>query len=468
MKQLSGQDAMFVYAETPKTPGHAGGLITYDPSTAPGGSVSFDDIMAHVEARLPLLPILRQRLVRVPFDLDHPYWVDDEDFDLEYHVRNIALPRPGTWEQLRTQAARLLGRPLDVSRPLWELYVIEGLDSIDGLPEGSFATALKLHHAAVDGVAGRELTSVLHTPSPERLRPDAADEWRPEPQPSTFELLTRTARNYAVRPARFAAAVRRTTPPFTRMPRTVSLSDSPALLRSPPTRFSGPLDSRRSLDGCDFELAEMKRIKAAVPGATINDVVLAVVSGGLRRYLAGKGELPGESLNAMIPVSVRTDEQLGAGGNQVTTITASLATTVADPMERLKAIHDSTTKAKAFGELVGARSLIEYSEFMPGALIGLGTRAVLASGLTRLAAPLMSIPITNIPGPQTPMYLAGARFVATYGTPPLVEGSGLIHLVHSYCGRVFVSTWTCPKVMPDIEVYTDDLRAAFDELSQAA
>ena len=155
MQQLSGQDAMFIYLETPRTPNHVGGFMTYDPSTAPGGKVSFDDLLTHVEARVPLLPMLRRRLLRVPLDLDHPYWVDDPGFDLEYHVRQIALPRPGDWKQLRTQAARLLGRPLDPARPLWEIYHVEGLDKIDGLPEGSFAIVLKLHHAAVDGVAGR-------------------------------------------------------------------------------------------------------------------------------------------------------------------------------------------------------------------------------------------------------------------------------------------------------------------------
>ncbi len=466
MQQLSGQDAMFIYGETPRTPFHVGGFMTYDPTTAPGRSVSFDDILTHVEARLPMLPMLRRRLVRVPFDLDHPYWVDDRDFDLEYHVRNIALPHPGNWDQLRVQAARILARPLDHGRPLWEIYVVDGLDGIKGLPEGSFAVVLKLHHAAVDGVAGRELSGVLHTPTPDPARPDGTDDWHPEDAPSQLNLIGRTAQNYMMRPARFAGAVTRTVPALSRMPTLLRSPDLRAQPRVPRTRFNGPLDARRTLDGCAFDLDEMRRVKGAVSGATINDVVLTVVSGGLRRYLADKGELPDEPLVATIPVSVRSDDHRGAGGNQVTTMRASLATDIADPIERLSAIHDATAKAKALGELIGARSLVEYSEFLPGALIGLGTRAMLATGLAQRAAPMANVPITNIPGPQSPMYLAGARFVATYGTPPLLEGTGLIHLVHSYCGEVFMSTWSCPKVLPDIERYTDDLRAAFDELSQ--
>jgi WS/DGAT/MGAT family acyltransferase len=465
VQQLSGQDAMFIYAETPRTPFHVGGFMTYDPTTAPGGTVSFDDILTQVEARLPVLPILRRRLVRVPLDLDHPYWVDDAGFDLEYHVRNIALPPPGDWKQLRAQAARLLARPLDHSRPLWEIYFVEGLNAIEGLPEGSYAVVLKLHHAAVDGVAGRELSGMLHTSTPELVRPDGTDSWVPEPQPSQLDLMSRAARNYLARPARLAGAVSRTIPALAKSG--LRSGELRQKMKVPRTRFNGPIDSHRVVDGCDFELAEMKRIKSAIPGATINDVVLAVISGALRRYLSARGELPEESLVSMIPMSVRSDDQTQSGGNQVATLRATFATDVADPVERLTTIHASTEKAKAMNELMGARTLVEYSEFLPGALLGLGMRALLATGLSQRAAPMANVPVTNIPGPQSPMYLAGARFATTYGTPPLFEGTGLIHLVHSYCGRVFVSSWSCPSVLPDIEAYTDDIRASFDELSEA-
>ncbi len=467
MQQLSGQDAMFIYPETKKAPNIAGGFITYDPSTAPGGRVTFEQFLSHVEARLPELPMLRRKLVRVPFDLDHPYWVDDPEFDLEYHVRDIALPRPGDWGQLCKQVARLMARPLDPARPLWEIYMIEGLDSIPDLPEGSFASVLKLHHAAVDGVAGRELSSVLHTSTPEVVHPEA-DDWDPEPQPSNLDLMARTARNYAVRPARMASAMARTFPAVARMSGQMTRGRvRPQELRVPRTRFNGVIDAHRTLDACDFDLAEMKRMKGAVPGATINDVVLAVIAGGLRRYLQGKGELPTDPLVAMIPVSLRTDDQSSAGGNQVTTMRATLATDVADPVERLKVIHASTEHAKELGQLVDARTLVAYSEFLPGALVGLGGRAMAATGLAARGAPFVNVPITNIPGPQQPLYLAGARFHATYGIPPIMDGMGLIHLVHSYCGRLFVSAWSSPKILPDIEVYVDDIRASFDELAAA-
>ncbi len=467
VQQLTGQDAMFIYLETDKAPLHGGGFATYDPSTAPGGRVSFQDILTQVESRLHLLPQLRRKLVRVPFDLDHPYWVDDSSFDLEYHVRHIALPRPGDWRQLCVQAARLLGRPLDRSRPLWEIYVVDGLEEIPGLPEGSFATVTKLHHAAVDGVAGTELNAVLHTATPELVDPSDIESWEPEAQPSTFDLLGRTARNYAARPRHFVSAVSHTLPVVGRLQRGVRSGELRRQgFRAPGQRFNGSIDARRVVDACEFELTDLKRIRTGVPGATVNDVVLAIVGGTLRGYLGAKGELPDEPLVALIPVSVRSDEQRSASGNQVTTMRATFATHLSDPLERLAAIHESTAQSKLLGQAIGAQTLADYSEFLPGGLLGLGTRAVLASGLVERVA-MLNVAVTNIPGPQSPWYLAGARLVSTYGAPPIFDGSGLIHLVFSYCGHVFVSTWSCPKVLPDIEAYSDAMRSAYSELSKA-
>src|SRR5688572_4650935 len=200
MQQLSGMDASFVYLETGTAPMHVAGISIYDPSTAPGGKVSFKEILAAVESRLHLARTFRQRMVRVPLDLDHPYWIEDPDFDLEFHVRHIALPKPGDWQQLCTQVARLQARPLDLTRPLWEMYVIEGLESIAGLPHGSFALLTKIHHAAIDGVSGAELASAIHdlTPDGEPPPPDTA--WAPDEVPGARELLRRSLGHRALGP----------------------------------------------------------------------------------------------------------------------------------------------------------------------------------------------------------------------------------------------------------------------------
>ena len=204
MKQLSGMDASFVYFETPNAPGHIFSVWIYDQSSAPGGKVTFKGILDHVGRRLHVSRTFRQRLVEVPLGLDHPYWIEDPDFDLEYHVRHIALPRPGDWRQFCIQVARLHSRPLDRSRPLWEMYVIEGLDDVAGLPAGSFAIMTKIHHAAIDGVTLLEITSALNDVAPDAPEPAATGEWHAERLPSSLELLSRAAVNTAVRPMRMA------------------------------------------------------------------------------------------------------------------------------------------------------------------------------------------------------------------------------------------------------------------------
>src|SRR4051794_31251893 len=202
MKQLSGMDASFVYFETPNAPGHIFSVWIYDQSSAPGGKITFKQILDHVGRRLHVSRTFRQRLVEVPLGLDHPYWIEDPDFDLEYHVRHIALPRPGDWRQFCIQVARLHSRPLDRGRPLWEMYVIEGLDNVAGLPAGSFAIMTKIHHAAVDGVTLLEITSALNETPPHTPAPEPATQWRPEREPTSLELLSRAALNGASRPMR--------------------------------------------------------------------------------------------------------------------------------------------------------------------------------------------------------------------------------------------------------------------------
>jgi len=326
-------DASYIYLEQPRQPMHVGSIAIYDPSTAPGGEVTFKGILEHIAGRVPLVPSFRQKLARVPLDVDHPYWVNDPDFDLEFHVRHIALPRPGDWRQLCIQAARLHARELDLQRPLWEFYVIEGLDNVEGVPPGSFALVSKVHHAAIDGVSGAEMTAVIHDLEPDVPPPTSSDTYEVGPQPSPIELLTRAGINNLAQPFRFAKLVRRTARNTMRNLNALAAS-APTV---PRTRFSGSITAHRAVDGVAFDLAEVKRIKSAVPGATVNDAVLAVVAGALRRYLSEKGELPDTPLQALAPISVRTEGEAGTMGNQVATMTVGLPVTIADPLERLRA-----------------------------------------------------------------------------------------------------------------------------------
>jgi len=472
MQQLSGFDATFVSIENPRTPNHVALYFIYDPTTARGGSVSCDDVVANLARRVHLVALLRLKLARVPLDLDVPYWVEDPDFDFDYHVRHLVLPEPGTWSQFTTLLGRLHARPLDMSRPLWECYVIEGLNDVEDLSKGAFVLLFKIHHAAIDGQAGVELMNVLHDLSPDAPPPPPAPPWDPPRGPSSAKLLGRGALNLIRSPVRVAAAVGRVVPGFGRAlaaVRSGSLQRPPR--GAPPTRFNAPVSARRVTDACRVSLTDLKRIKGIVPGATVNDAVLAVFAGALSQYLESKGELPSEPLIAIMPISVRTEDERAAIGNRVATTTVSLATDVEDPVERLRAIHASTSNAKSYVEAVDARALSELSNLMPGALVGIAYRAVgrlAQTGAFDHVRPRATATISNTPGPTVPLYFAGARLVTYAGMGPIYDGGGLIMGPTSYCDDVNFTFTSCPEIVPDREWFVECVRQSFYTLLAAA
>lgn len=468
MEQLSAMDASFLYFETPNAPMHIGSFMIYDPSTAPGGFVRFKDILAHIESRLPRSRAFRQRLVEVPMNADHPYWINDGNFDLEFHVRHIALPKPGDWRQLCIQAARLHSRALDRSRPLWEMYVIEGLDNVEGVPPGSFAVLLKIHHAMIDGVSGAEITEHLHDVEPTPPASRDVDDFEPERQPSPIELLTRANLNNLTQPLRLFEVMARSVPGFQRAARGFAMREIEIPGPAPRTRFNASITAHRVTDGRAFALDDVRAIKRAVTGATVNDVVLAVVGGALRKYLAHHGELPRESLTAMAPISVRDPSQQGTAGNQVSAMMVRLGSHIEDPLERLADVHRGTQSSKALTNAIGARNLSDYSQFVPSALAGLAARMYTSSGMAERTQPVLNCVVTNVPGPQTPLYFAGARAVKMVGLGPIQDGMGLIHPVFSYCGQISVSFTSCREMLPDPAFYSECIQASFDELAAAA
>jgi WS/DGAT/MGAT family acyltransferase len=467
MEQLSGMDASFLYFETPNQPMHIGGLAVYDPSTAPGGFVRFKDILETIESRLHLARTFRQRVVRVPMDLDHPYWVNDPDFDLEFHVRHIALPKPGDWRQLCIQTARLHARPLDTTKPLWEFYVIEGLDNVGGLPPGSFGIVSKIHHAAIDGVSGAEITGAIHDLEPEARVAPPTEPWVADRDPSVTELMVRTWANNLRQPFRFARVLADTVPAVARVTQGLREERFDASAPVPRTRFNGTISPHRVVDGRSFPLSVIKQVKAAVPGATVNDAVLAIVGGALRRYLEHHGELPDQSTVAMAPISVRDKTQAGSQGNRVSAMSVLLRSDVGDPLARLEAVNAGTTRSKALSEAVGARLMTDYSQFIPSSLAGLAARLYTRAGLANRVRPVFNCVVTNIPGPQQPLYSGGARLVTQYGLGPVVDGMALIHPVFSYCGEITISFTSCREIMPDPGFYAECLEAAYHELREA-
>jgi WS/DGAT/MGAT family acyltransferase len=469
LQQLNGLDATFLNLETGRSPLHISGLAIYDQSTAPGRRVRFKAILENVEARLHLARCFRQKLARVPLGLDHPYWIEDREFDLEFHVRHIALPRPGDWRQLCIQAARIHARPLDLAKPLWEMYVIEGLGRVEGLPKGSFAILTKIHHAAVDGVSGAEIAAAVHDLEPDAKPVPPAEAWLPERDPSGLELALRTAVNNVRQPFQFARVLASAAPPalrtiLDRSNQPTSESDTEV----PRTRFNERVTPHRAVEGRNFSLATIKRIRKVIPGATVNDVVLATCSGGLRRYLEHHGELPNEPLVAFTPVSVRSEDQAGTAGNQVSGMLVNLHSDESDSLDRLESIHDTTTSAKELNNAIGARTMTDITQFMPGALAGLAGRVVARSGLMRRLRPIANCVITNVPGPQIPLYMTRARMVANYGLGLPLDGMGLFHAIFSYNGTLTITVTCCREMLPDPEFYIECIQSAFDELESAA
>ena len=473
MEQLGGQDASFLYFETPATHMHIGSVALYDQSSAPGGQVRFRDLVDNVRKRLHLAKCFRRRVVEVPLQLDHPYWLEDRHFDLEYHVRHIALPPPGDWRQLCRQSARLHSYPLNRAHPLWEMTVISGLKGVPEASESTFAVLLKVHHAAIDGATGAALTEVIHDRSPKPERVPLPDKiWAGEPEPSAPELMARTFGNNVLQPFRFAEVLSRTVPAMQRVAASVRnpelVGHAASRMNVPRTRFNAPVTAHRVMDGRSYPLDAMRRIKRAVDGATINDAVLAVIGGALRRYLQAHDELPDMSLSAMAPINVRSADESAAEGNRVAAMTASLGTEIDDPLRRLAAVRDGTRQSKALTDAIGARLMTDYSRFIPAQLASLAARLYTSYGMAERALPAFNCVVSNVPGPQKPLYLSGAKLLRTHGLGPLFDGMGLIFPVFSYDGGITLSFTSCREMLPDPERLAEALDESFQSLSSAA
>lgn len=474
MKQLGNQDAGFIYNETPTTPMHIAGLGIYDQSTAPGKRLGHKDILKYVEDRIHLAPIFRYKYVEVPFGLDKPYWIEDPDFDVEFHVRHIALPQPGDWRQLCIMVSRLNSRPLDFNHPLWEAYIIEGLDNIEGLPKGSFAIMVKVHHSIVDGASGQGIFGALHDLTPDAKASLPAKPLTVDREPTAFELVGRAMPNMVKNPLRQTLGVYRKAPNLIR--NAIKLyqgtMQSGTRLRVPQTRFNYNLSPHRVFEGTNFDLDEVKYIKNVVgQGTSVNDVMLAIVSGALRHYLNKHDELPDESLSAMLPQDVRTEESLKDYGSQVGGIFSDIHTHIENPIDRLIAIHDSTTQAKKFAVDMDTSSIVQ--NYMGGFLsprLGRRLNHALqkARVMERFGPFVCNTMVTNVPGPNFPLYHAGAKMVAYWGIPPVMDCLGLSHAVFSYCGRISLSAMACRQMMPDPAFYAECMEKSFEELLKAA
>ncbi len=463
MQRLTGLDASFLALETPSSHMHVAGLMILDPSEVEGG-VDLERVKEVYGKRLHLAPPFRRRLAEVPFGLHHPLWIEDPDFDLDYHIRSTALPAPGDRDQLATLVGRLSAIPLDRTRPLWEVWVIEGLE------DGNVAVLSKVHHAAIDGASGNEMTVALLDLTPEIAEHEPEEEWVPDRVPSDVELLTYAATSLARQPVRVARAVGKTAGGALAVRRRnrqqPNLEPPPSPFSAPRTSFNTAITPRRSFAFTSVSLPQVKAVKNAT-GATVNDVVLGLCAGALRSYLDAHDEQPDGPLVAMVPVSVRSEDEKDALGNRVTSTFASLATDIDDPVKRLEVIHECMAEVKEQQKALGADTLGEWAEFAAPAVAGVAARLYSRTKMADRHRPLFNVTISNIPGPPFPLYSIGARMVANYPVGPIMDGGGLNMTVMSYLDQLDFGLQACPDVLPDLWSLADALPAALDELVAA-
>jgi WS/DGAT/MGAT family acyltransferase len=474
MQQLTGLDAAFLALETANSTGHVGGVSVLDARdvTEPLTLARLTELVA---GRLPEAPpVLRRKLLHMPLGMDQPYWIDDVDFDIEYHIRELALPRPGSDAQLAEQVARLHARPLDKSRPLWEIYLITGL------ARRRIAVYTKIHHAAIDGVSGAELLTMLLDLSPEGREVKATVPYRPHRPPSWASVTALAVSRLAWRPVqtvRIANELVRVLPaiapalsPLIGGLLGLGRGDGgviPTVAGRPPvTPFNKPITPHRRLAFRSVELDAVKKVKNAF-GFSVNDVVLAMSAGALRRWLADHDALPDSPLVAMIPVSVRDPGSQGAMGNKVSAMLATLPTHLADPTERLEVAHAATTIAKAQQAAIPQGLVDQISDFAPPALTARAARVVFATGLLHRLPPF-NLVISNVPGPNIPVYLAGAKLIAHYPVSVITDGLGLNITVVGYLGLLHFGLVGCRELVPDIDLIAGYLADELELLLKAA
>ncbi|MCW2702292.1 MAG: Diacylglycerol O-acyltransferase [Blastococcus sp.] len=457
VERLTRLDASFLYFEEPDTPMHVGGVLILE---APPGGV--DALAALVEARLPLVPRYRQRVAEVPGHLANPVWVDDPEFDIAYHVRRNGLPRPGTEAQLLDLVSRLASRPLDRTRPLWEMYLV------DGLSRGRVAVVTKTHPALVDGLSAIDIGQVLLDVEPDAPTPPAGD-WRPQRPPNGAQLVWQALDEYVRRPsaivdtARGAVTdVRSTAARLTGVAGGLLRTARKTMLPAPQSPLNAPVGRQRRVAVARAELDEVKKIRKG-HGGTVNDVLLTVITGALREWLLSRGEpvVAGTSVRALVPVSMQDEDAVA--GNRVSSYLVDLPVGEPNPRVRLARLSYAMRGIAQHGQSVGADSLIALTGFAPPTLHALGARA--ARGLSRR---LFNLVVTNVPGPQFPLYAAGSRMLEVFPVVPLARGQGLSVGMTSYDGRVYFGLNADRDSVGDVDVLADLIEQEVGQLVETA
>lgn len=461
MDRLSPLDASFLHIEDDVNLMHIGSVGIFE-----GPAPSFDELRERLEAKIPLVPRYRQRVREVPLSLGRPVWVEDPHFNLDYHVRHTALPSPGGRAQLRNLVGRVMSQRLDLSKPLWEWWMVEGLE------DGNWALISKAHHALVDGISGTDLLAVALEESPD-AEPAVPTDWTPAPEPSRLRLLAGTAVDYASTPGEQLRAVRS----WVRAPRRLvgqvagnvrGLAALSGLVRPrSSSTLVGPIGPHRQYAWGATTLDDIRIIRHAL-GGSVNDVVLTAVTRGYRDLLLSHGEpVDGRTVRTLVPVSVRTPDERGSYNNRVSAVFAELPVGLVDPLERLAEIRTQMERLKESGEAVAAETLISLSGFAPPLLLALGTRTAFKAAHKVHRTPIETV-TTNVPGPQQPLYAVGRRMLTAYPYVPLASPVRVGTAIFSYDGNLTFGVTADRDGVDDAEVLARGIEAGVDELLDAA
>ncbi|WP_250656771.1 WS/DGAT/MGAT family O-acyltransferase [Alkalimarinus coralli] len=466
MQKLSDLDASFLYLETDNSPMLIGGLYVFD-SAQRETPMNFGEFYSFIESRLHVARFFRQRLVEVPLKLDQPYWVDDPEFELSKHLAYVTLDGEDKDTQLTELAAELFSQPLDRDRPLWSITFVDGLENESGLPDNCFAMIVRIHHAAIDALSGDEVMSSLldfsDSPSPIKEAPP----WNPKPLPSKFRLLGGAYGNALNTPFKLASLARETAASTfysALLQRLQNLNLPPALFSAPRTGFNSTISDKRALHYVEIPLERIKNIRKEIDDSTINDVVMGICAEALHHYLNDHNAAPKSPLIAMTPISVRSKSLQKKTGNQLSAIMLSLATDIKHPIARIRKIHENAVVSKTYSQAISAGRL---TELIPSSVAALSARIYTEFQLAQRHKPLFNIPITNIPGPQNPLYMNGSKLVRQVGTAPLFDGIGVVLVVVSYHGKITISVTSCPTMMENPGHFGQYLLKAVDDIEAA-
>ena len=461
VKKVSGMDATFLYGETETSPMHIGSVVVIE------GALEYSDFKKLILSKLHVLPKFRQRLMFAPMSIDHPFWVDDPDFNINMHLNHVALPKNKDWKQLRKMASKIFSKPLDQNRPLWEFTFVEGLDNLSQVESGSVAIISKIHHVAIDGMAGAGIMASLFDLNPEPSPIKDPKPWKPKPLPNELSLVLKTGLGFAKNPLRLPKLLKESLEATIKagfVTRVQHLDLPTAPFTAPHTPLNGIIAAERKWNTSIISLARTKALKNKI-GTTLNDIILAICAGALRRYLLEKKMLPKKPLVAMVPVSTRSKSD-AKSGNQLNAMLIQLATHIEDPIERLEKIYSNTIQGKTYQGAMGAKTLSNLAEAVPFGIANNAARMYTRFNVAKMHNPVFNVVITNVPGPQIPIYMQGHRVLNVMGMAPIIDGMGLIITVLSMDGKISISPTSDIKSMPDLDQFSDYILDAANELEE--